>query len=104
MNVQVPSGTLRLEGILAVPSAPKGAVVFAHGSGSGRFSSRNQYVAGVLQEAGLATLLIDLLAEGEEADRRNVFDIPLLADRLQSAADWLAEEPQPKQLRLGYFG
>lgn len=81
-----------------------GVVAFAHGSGSGRFSPRNQLVARVLQEAGLATLLLDLLEEEEADDRAKVFDIELLAERLQSAADWLAQEPATRTLRLGYFG
>ena len=67
-------------------------VAFAHGSGSGRLSPRNQYVARVLQEAGLATLLLDLLEQDEAEDRRKVFDIELLADRLRAAADWLARD------------
>jgi putative phosphoribosyl transferase len=79
-------------------------VVFAHGSGSGRFSPRNQYVAEVLQQGGLATLLIDLLQEEEADDREKVFDIELLAKRLQTAADWLRQEPETRHLRLGYFG
>jgi putative phosphoribosyl transferase len=81
-----------------------GAVAFAHGSGSGRFSPRNQFVARVLQEAGLATLLLDLLEEEEAEDREKVFDIDLLAERLQSAASWLRQEPATSALRLGYFG
>jgi putative phosphoribosyl transferase len=81
-----------------------GAVAFAHGSGSGRFSPRNQFVARVLQEAGLATLLLDLLEEEEAEDREKVFDIELLAERLQSAADWLRQEPATSALHLGYFG
>jgi putative phosphoribosyl transferase len=79
-------------------------VAFAHGSGSGRFSPRNQFVAGVLQDAGLATLLLDLLEEEEADDREKVFDIELLAERLRSAADWLRQEPATGALRLGYFG
>ena len=87
-----------------VPTDARGVVAFAHGSGSGRFSPRNQFVAGVLDEAGLATLLLDLLEEAESEDQRKVFDIKLLAERLQSAADWLKREPATKALRLGYFG
>jgi putative phosphoribosyl transferase len=79
-------------------------VAFAHGSGSGRFSPRNQFVARVLQQAALATLLLDLLEEEEAEDRNNVFDIGLLANRLQSAADWLRQEPATGALPLGYFG
>jgi putative phosphoribosyl transferase len=103
-QVEIPSGKRRLSGILHVPPEAAGVVAFAHGSGSGRFSPRNQFVARVLQEAGLATLLLDLLEEEESEDRRKVFDINLLAERLQSAADWLKQEPATKALRLGYFG
>ena len=103
-DVAIPSGRRRLSGILTVPLAPSGAVAFAHGSGSGRFSPRNQFVARVLQEAGLATLLLDLLEEDEAEDRAKVFDIELLAERLQSAADWLHRESQTASLRIGYFG
>jgi putative phosphoribosyl transferase len=102
--VTIPAGPRRLEGLLVIPAEPAAVVAFAHGSGSGRFSPRNQYVAGVLQEAGLATLLLDLLEEEEADDRRKVFDIALLADRLRAAADWLARDPATCPLRLGYFG
>jgi dienelactone hydrolase len=78
--------------------------VFAHGSGSGRLSPRNQYVAQVLQSAGLGTLLIDLLEDDEAGDRTNVFDIRLLAARLQAAATWLAGHAETASLRVGYFG
>jgi putative phosphoribosyl transferase len=102
--VEVPAGRRRLGGFLTVPPGATGAVAFAHGSGSGRFSPRNQFVAGALQQAGLATLLLDLLDEEEAADRSKVFDILLLAERLQLAAHWLAQEPETAALRLGYFG
>jgi putative phosphoribosyl transferase len=103
-HVEIPSGWRRLNGILKVPAGAEGVVAFAHGSGSGRFSPRNQFVARVLEEAGLATLLLDLLEVGEAEDREKVFDIELLAERLQSAADWLSQEVQTRGLRLGYFG
>src|SRR6516165_10337030 len=80
--VEIPADGHVLHGFLSVPENARGAVVFAHGSGSGRHSPRNQYVAEVLQHAGLATLLLDLLMPAESADRRNVFDIELLASRL----------------------
>jgi len=102
--VEIPSGRRKLRGILNVPGGAPGVVVFAHGSGSGRLSPRNQFVARVLQEAGLATLLIDLLEEEEAEIREKVFDIALLAQRLQSAADWLAGQPATRALTLGYFG
>ncbi len=79
-----------LAAILGVPDAAKGLVIFAHGSGSGRLSPRNNYVAARLREAGMGTLLLDLLTPTEEQDRRNVFDIPLLASRLEQAVDWAA--------------
>src|SRR5690349_4224291 len=97
--VEIPANQRRLAGILHVPGEAAGAVIFAHGSGSGRFSPRNQFVAEVLQKAGLATLLLDLLEAGEENDRAKVFDIALLAERLQTAADWLAERPDTRNLR-----
>jgi putative phosphoribosyl transferase len=103
-QVEIPSGRRRLCGILHVPAGAAGVVSFAHGSGSGRFSPRNQFVARVLQEAGLATLLLDLLEEDEADDRRKVFDIELLAGRLHSAAEWLSREPATGALRIGYFG
>lgn len=103
-QVEISSGKRRLWGILTVPADATGVVAFAHGSGSGRFSPRNQFVARTLQEAGLATLLLDLLEEEEADDRKKVFDIGLLAERLQSAADWLSKEPDTRALRLGYFG
>jgi putative phosphoribosyl transferase len=102
--IEIPSGRRRLSGILHVARGAVGVVAFAHGSGSGRFSPRNQFVARVLQEADLATLLLDLLEEEEAEDREKVFDIELLAERLQSAADWLRQEPATRALRLGYFG
>jgi putative phosphoribosyl transferase len=79
-------------------------VSFAHGSGSGRLSPRNNFVAQVLQEAGIATLLADLLEEDEALDRRNVFDIDLLADRLLANAQWLRQLPETHGVPLGYFG
>jgi putative phosphoribosyl transferase len=103
-EVYIPSAGRRLPGILSVPPGATGAVAFAHGSGSGRFSPRNQFVARVLHQAGLATLLLDLLGEDEAEDREKVFDIPLLAERLQCAADWLRRETAAAGLPLGYFG
>jgi putative phosphoribosyl transferase len=103
-GVMIAGGDRRVRGDLKVPDAANAVVLFAHGSGSGRFSPRNQYVAQVLQEGGLGTLLVDLLEEGEAEDRAKVFDIPLLAERLKSAADWLASQPETRELHLGYFG
>jgi putative phosphoribosyl transferase len=103
-EIEIPSGKRKLSGVLNVPAGARGVVTFAHGSGSGRLSPRNQFVAGVLQEAGLATLLMDLLEEEEADDREKVFDIELLAERLQSAANWLRRAPETRALNLGYFG
>ncbi|WP_404712621.1 dienelactone hydrolase family protein [Sphingomonas sp. MMS24-J13] len=93
-----------LAALLAVPVQPSGIVVFAHGSGSGRLSPRNNEVADRLHEAGIATLLLDLLMADEEEERANVFDIPLLASRLAGAVDWLTGLPAVKHLPIGYFG
>lgn len=89
---------------LGVPPNPKGVVLFAHGSGSGRHSPRNTYVAQELRQAGVATLLLDLLTAAEEADRRNVFDIDLLASRLIQATEWAERQPAAEGLPVGYFG
>jgi putative phosphoribosyl transferase len=89
---------------LAFPAGAGGVVVFAHGSGSSRFSPRNRSIAEVLQAQRLATLLLDLLAEDEADDRRKVFDIPLLAARLAEAIDWCRAQPRLGALRLGLFG
>jgi dienelactone hydrolase len=101
-------GDVTLEGDLGLPLRPKGIVLFAHGSGSGRRSPRNQYVARVLQMGGLATLLFDLLTpEEEEIDLRSGhlrFNIGLLANRVVGATDWLAGNPDTGQLKPGYFG
>jgi putative phosphoribosyl transferase len=102
--VEIPAGRRMVRGGLRIPPEPKGMVAFAHGSGSGRYSPRNQFVAGVLENAGLATLLADLLEEDEAEDRRKVFDIELLADRLSAAAYWLGRDPETRDLELGYFG
>jgi putative phosphoribosyl transferase len=106
--VEVPIGDVELAGDLAVPSDARGVVVFAHGSGSGRFSPRNRAVAHVLVEAGLATLLLDLLTAAEEAEdtrtARLRFDIALLAQRMISAIDWLASETTVAELPVGCFG
>ncbi|HBK08343.1 MAG TPA: erythromycin esterase [Acetobacteraceae bacterium] len=93
-----------LKGDLHVPAAPRGLVLFAHGSGSSRLSPRNVAVAQALNGRGFATLLLDLLTEAEAHDRRNVFDIPLLADRLLEATLWINGEPDLAELKLGLFG
>ncbi len=101
---QVAIPPLGLPGDLTVPANPKGIVVFAHGSGSSRLSPRNAYVAEKLNAQGFATLLFDLLTPEEGADRRNVFDIPLLADRIVAATIWVTSEPDLADLPLGLFG
>jgi dienelactone hydrolase len=104
----IPSDRVQLAGELALPPAPQGLVLFAHGSGSGRHSPRNQFVARRLREAGLGTLLFDLLTADEEASERAGgllrFNIGLLTRRLIDAAHWVASEDEARHLRLGFFG
>ena len=106
--VRVAAGPVSLEGNLSVPRGAQGVVLFAHGSGSSRHSGRNRFVAGELQAAGLATLLIDLLTgEEEQVDLRTRhlrFDIGLLAERLVGATEWLGEQPETRDLHVGLFG
>ncbi len=107
-NVQIILETEQLEGILNVPDNAKGIVLFAHGSGSGRLSPRNQFVAQVLQQAGLATLLMDLLTAEEELiddkTKQFRFDIQLLAERLIGCVKWLGSQHDVAKLSVGYFG
>jgi putative phosphoribosyl transferase len=106
--VEIRAGSVMLEGDLQVPEHARAVVLFAHGSGSGRFSTRNRYVAGVLQAATLGTLLIDLLSPEEEAVDQHTghlrFDIPLLAERLLAATRWLGDNQSTRSLPVGYFG
>jgi len=102
--IQIEEGSLCLPGILSLPGQREGVVLFAHGSGSNRLSPRNQLVAQYLQEDGFVTLLIDLLEEKESRDREKVFDVNLLAERLQYAIEWLGRKPETKNLPLGLFG
>ena len=106
--VRIPAGGVTLEGNLLLPSNPRGVVLFAHGSGSSRFSSRNRSVAEELRAGGLGTLLIDLLtAEEERAESRTGhlrFDINLLADRLVDAVSWLGTNETTRSLKVGLFG
>ena len=106
--VHVTADYVELQGNLVVPKDAKGIVVFAHGSGSSRFSSRNRYVAEDLRQGGFATLLLDLLTPSEEAiDARNAqlrFNIEMLAQRLVGTVDWLAEQPEVGHLPIGFFG
>ena len=103
-GIRIKEGRITLEGILGLPPGPGGLVVFAHGSGSGRLSPRNNFVALHLQQVGLATLLLDLLTEEEADDRDKVFDIDLLADRLLLAKHWVETEERTRGLPIGYFG
>ena len=107
-NVEIPAGTVKLEGELGLPAGAVGVVAFAHGSGSSRHSPRNQLVAQALRKAGVGTLLMDLLTAREEqidaATGKLRFDIELLTERLMAAADFLSREPQTLKLPLGLFG
>lgn len=102
--VHIPSGSVFLEGMLELPASAQGVVLFAHGSGSSRHSPRNNFVAARLRDAGLATLLIDLLTPEEDRDYERRFDIALLVERLHDAVRWLAAEPTTQGLRVGLFG
>src|SRR5438445_11937765 len=107
-EVRIPAGRAMLDGNLTIVAQAKGLVLFAHGSGSSRHSSRNQFVARTLNDAGLATLLFDLLTPEEEAmdmrTREHRFNIGLLAERLVHAARWAKQQKQTRDLRVGYFG
>ena len=107
-EVRIASGPAWLTGDLQVPGSLRGVVLFAHGSGSGRHSARNRQVAQRFRQLGVATLLFDLLTDGEQqaddATRRHRFDIPLLARRMQDASDWAATQPQLRTAPLGYYG
>src|SRR5687768_12806326 len=106
--ITIRAGEVALEGTLGVPASSTGIVLFAHGSGSSRHSPRNRHVARVLRESGLGTLLLDLLSPSEEqiddVTRHHRFDIPMLADRLVIAIDWLAAQPPTRDLPIGLFG
>ncbi|HEU4844918.1 MAG TPA: alpha/beta family hydrolase [Burkholderiaceae bacterium] len=102
--VRIPAGPVHMEGMLDWPAEPLAVILFAHGSGSSRFSPRNGYVAAQLREAGMATLLIDLLSPEEDQDSNARFDIALLTDRLATAAAWLHRQPASAALPLGLFG
>src|SRR5579862_6103658 len=107
-EIEIPAGDVTLEGVVHLPGQATGIVLFAHGSGSSRHSPRNRFVAGVLNEGGVATLLFDLLTLEEEGiDMRTAtlrFDIGLLACRLVGATDWAVRQPDLQGLRIGYFG
>lgn len=107
-QIHIPIEEVILEGNLTIPKNAKGVVIFAHGSGSSRYSPRNRFVSTILNEEGLATLLIDLLSTKEEAidlDTKKLrFNITMLAERLVAITDWAMEDPQIKGLNIGYFG
>jgi len=107
-DVEIRIAAVTLHGTLAIPDQARAIVLFAHGAGSSRFSPRNQYVARILQQAGLATLLMDLMTEREERSdaitRILAFDIPFLAERVEAATDWLLSNEATRDLRIGYFG
>jgi putative phosphoribosyl transferase len=103
-TVHIPAGPVELDGELILPPSARGVVLFAHGSGSSRFSPRNTYVAEVLQQRGIGTLLFDLLTSSEDQDYETRFDIALLTQRLLAATAWLQTNPNTQALRLGYFG
>ncbi|TCK85584.1 dienelactone hydrolase family protein [Albibacterium bauzanense] len=103
-EISIPIYEITLTGELSIPERAKGIVVFAHGSGSSRHSSRNKYVARSLQDEGFATLLFDLLTVKEDEDYNTRFDIDLLTDRLIKVTDWLKTEPETGDLNIGYFG
>src|SRR5207249_6498063 len=107
-EVQIPAGSATLDGNLTTVDQTEAFVLFAHGSGSSRHSPRNQFVARILNEAGLATLLFDLLTPDEEAidiyTAQHRFDISLLAERLVHATKWAMKHDSSRDLRLGYFG
>lgn len=108
LTIEIPIKSIAIIGDLYVPTATKAIIIFAHGSGSSRFSPRNQYVAQQLNQAGFATLLLDLLTPEEdhedEITRRWRFDIELLAQRLAAATDWILQQPSFKNIKIAYFG
>lgn len=102
--IQIKYKHVTLEGMLKIPPAASGVVLFAHGSGSSRFSPRNNFVADVLNNAGLATLLIDLLSKQEDENYQTRFDITLLTERLNLVVQWLKKQPDTQNLSVGLFG
>ena len=102
--IKIPIDNFYLEGFLEIPEGAKSIVIFAHGSGSSRDSPRNNFVAKVLFNNGMATLLTDLLSEQEDIDYTKRFDINLLAKRLVSITEWIKKQPETSSLNIGYFG
>lgn len=103
-EVSIMADSVVLPGTLALPEKAPGIVIFAHGSGSSRFSPRNRYVAQVLQKAGIGTLLFDLLTREEDLVYENRFNIDLITERLVQATEWLDRQPEAQGLAFGYFG
>jgi len=103
-QVKISTDSLELDGFLNIPNGAQSIVVFAHGAGSSRYSPRNQYVAKTLNKAGFATLLFDLLTEKEDEIYENRFDIPLLTKRLVAVTNWILEQPESVNYKIGYFG
>lgn len=103
-SVHIPVNSVVLEGDLNIPEGAKAVVIFAHGSGSSRLSSRNRFVARVLNDEGIGTLLFDLLTREEDTVYENRFDIDLLTDRLKEVTRWLKGQPETSDLRIGFFG
>lgn len=102
--IQIPIDSIKLEGNLVIPDGAKAIILFSHGSGSSRLSPRNNFVAEVLQKAGIATLLFDLLTEEEDEVYETRFNIPLLTKRLEAVTKWLIKQDDVKGLNIGYFG
>ncbi len=102
--LRLPVDGVRIEGLLSLPAAAQGLVLFAHGSGSSRHSPRNNFVAQVLRERGMGTLLMDLLTPEEDQDHATRFDIDLLTQRLLAATQWLQQDPATRALPIGCFG
>ncbi len=102
--VHVPAGSVKLEGVIALPHGTDAVVIFAHGSGSSRHSRRNIFVAGALNNEGIGTFLFDLLTREEDIVYENRFDIGLLTERLKAATKWVSDRPQTMNLHIGYFG
>lgn len=103
-SIVIPIDSVKLEGILSAPEKAKGIVVFAHGAGSSRLSPRNNFVASILNEHNLGTLLFDLLTEEEDSVYENRFDIPLITNRLVEATKWFKNSEHYKNYNIGYFG
>ncbi|MFM8325291.1 MAG: dienelactone hydrolase family protein, partial [Pirellulaceae bacterium] len=103
-DVTIGLGRQQIHGVLTIPEQPRGLVIFSHGRSGTRWNIRNQYVARVLEEGGFATLVVDLLDDSEAGDRSKLFNVELLADRLQLVTHWAGREPLTRSFAVGYFG